>query len=345
VGVSLGDIAVRYNCELRGDPDVAVDHVATLAAAGAGALAFLANPAYRDQLDRTGATAVILGASDAEKCPCAALVTGNPYLVYARVAAELHPPAGITPGVHPRACVEPGAQVPGSCEVSAGAVIQRGAALGERVYVGPNAVIEQGVQVGDDTRILAGAVLHPGTAVGARCIVHGCAVLGADGFGNARQQDGSWIKVPQVGGVQVGDDVEIGAHTTIDRGAIGNTIIGEGVRLDNQVQVGHNVVIGAHTAIAALTGISGSTRIGSRCMVGGQVGFAGHLEVCDDVVLLGATNVAQSIDRPGVYGGAPATADDVVRWRRNAIRYQQLDDMARRLRRLEKQFGTQAKDD
>jgi UDP-3-O-[3-hydroxymyristoyl] glucosamine N-acyltransferase len=332
--LTLGELAVRNGCELRGDPDVRVDHVATLAAAGAGALAFLANPQYRSQLGGTRATAVVLAADDAAACPVACLVSANPYLTYARIAADLHPAAALRPGVAAGAHVAAGGTLPASCQVQAGAWIGEDAVLGERVYVGPNTVIGAGCRVGDDTRIAAAAVLYDGVRIGRRCLVHAGAVIGADGFGIARDTSGTWTKVPQVGSVVVGDDVEIGANTTIDRGAIGDTVIGDGVKLDNQIQVGHNVTIGAHTAIAALTGISGSTRIGARCVIGGDAAFAGHLTIVDDVVIGGGAKVAQSITRPGVYGGA-IPAGDARSWRKNAVRFGQLDEIARRLRKLE----------
>ncbi|RMF96651.1 MAG: UDP-3-O-(3-hydroxymyristoyl)glucosamine N-acyltransferase [Gammaproteobacteria bacterium] len=334
--MKLGDIALEYGCELRGDPDHAVTRVATLAAAEPDAVAFLANPAYRGQLAATRAGAVILTERDADASPVAALVTANPYLVYARLAARLHPLPAVAPGISPAAVLAADCELPASCAVAAGAVIDSGARLGERVQVGPNACIGRDVRIGDDSRLLAGVCVAAGSRIGARCVLHQGVVIGSDGFGNARTENGEWVKVPQLGAVRIGDDVEIGANTTIDRGAIDDTVIEDGVRLDNQIQVGHNVRIGAHTAIAALTGISGSTTIGRYCMIGGQVGFAGHLEIADHVVISGGTAVTHSIRRPGVYGGPASGPDEVSRWRRNAVRYQQLDDMAKRLRRLEK---------
>jgi UDP-3-O-[3-hydroxymyristoyl] glucosamine N-acyltransferase len=211
--------------------------------------------------------------------------------------------------------------------------------LGERVYLGPRAVVEAGARVGADSRLLAGVTLYPGVRLGQRCLVHAGAVLGADGFGFARNADGRYTKVPQVGGVVVGNDVEIGANTTVDRGAMEDTVIGDGVKLDNQIQVGHNVVIGAHTVIAAQVGISGSTTIGQRCIIGGQAGIAGHLHIADDVVVSGGASVTGSLRQAGIYGGGPTPADDVRRWRRNMARFSQLDELARRLREVEKAVG------
>jgi UDP-3-O-[3-hydroxymyristoyl] glucosamine N-acyltransferase len=332
--LTLGALAVRHGCELRGDPEAEVSHVATLAHAGPGALAFLANPLYRAQLSQTRATAVVLGADDAAACPVACLVSANPYLSYARMAAELHPAPACEPWIAPDARVAPGARIAPSCRIEPGAVIGANATIGARVWIGANAVVGAGSEVGEDTRVMAAAVLCDGVRVGRRCLIHSGAVIGADGFGIARGHGGAWTKVPQLGSVVLGDDVEVGANTTIDRGAIEDTVIGDGVKLDNQIQVGHNVVIGSHTAIAGLTGISGSTHIGARCIIGGDVGIAGHLRVADDVVITGGAKITHSIRAAGVIGGT-IPADEARRWRKNAVRFGQLDELARRLARLE----------
>ena len=337
MSITLGEIAARYGCELHGDPDGCVSHVATLSGAGNDAISFLANKAYRPQLESTRAAAVILSVEDVDVCPTAALVAQNPYAVYARVAAELHPPSPLLPGIDPLASVSPGSTVAETCQVAAGAVIEEGATLGDRVSIGPNCVVGRNATIGDDTCLTANVTVYHDVNIGARCLLHSGTVVGADGFGIAQDEAG-WTKVPQVGSVEIGDDVEIGANTTIDRGAIENTVIHSGVKLDNQIQVAHNVTIGAHTAIAALVGISGSTSIGAGCMIGGASMIAGHISICDHVMLAAGTGVAGSIDKPGVYGGFPANADEIGRWRKNAVRYGQLDEMARRLRKVEKQL-------
>jgi len=334
MAMTLGVLAVRHGCELRGDPGTVVDHVATLAAAKEGALAFLANPLYRSQLAATKATAVVLAAQHIDACPASCLVSENPYLTYARIAAELHPPAPPQPGVIPGAHVAERCTVPRSCRVEAGAVVGAATVLGERVFVGANAVVSAACEVGDDTRIMAGAILYDHVRVGRRCLIHSGAVIGADGFGIAREASGAWTKVPQLGAVVIGDDVEVGANTTIDRGAIEDTVIGHGVKLDNQIQLGHNVVIGDHTAIAGMVGIAGSARIGARCIIGGYAGIGGHLTIADDVVIGGGAQVTRSIDRPGIYGGA-IPADEAARWRKNAVRFGQLDELAKRIQKLE----------
>jgi UDP-3-O-[3-hydroxymyristoyl] glucosamine N-acyltransferase len=300
---SLGELAVRFGLELRGDPELRVSHVATLAQATEGSLSFLANSRYRRHLGRTRASAVVVTPSDADACPVAALVDRNPYLAYARIATLMYPVAPVTAGVHPSAVVATTANVAPSAAIGPFCVVEAGAILGERVQVGAGCTILAGVRIGDDTQLMPRVTLYAGVTIGARCLLHSGAVIGADGFGFAADA-GTWFKVPQVGSVQIGDDVEIGANTTIDRGAIGDTIVENGAILDNQIQVGHNVVIGAHTAIAACTGISGSTTIGQRCMIGGMVGFAGHLTIADDVTVTGCSLVSASIRKSGSYGGA-----------------------------------------
>ncbi len=311
---SLGEIAVRFGLVLRGDPAVRVSHVATLSNAGPGALSFLANSRYRRNLESTRAAAVVLSEEDASSCKVAALVGLNPYLEYARIAAVLHPGAAVLPGIHPSAVVGAAAQVAASAMVSAQAVIEDGAEVGDGVFVGPGCLIQRNARIGADSRLDARVTVYSNTRMGRRCIVHAGAVIGSDGFGFAR--DGAaWVKVPQVGGVLIGDDVEIGANTTIDRGAIGDTVIEDGVKLDNQIQVAHNVTIGEHTAIAACTGISGSTTIGKRCMIAGMVGFAGHLSIADDVVVTGLSLVSASIRKAGSYSSGIPIEETRV-WRR-----------------------------
>jgi UDP-3-O-[3-hydroxymyristoyl] glucosamine N-acyltransferase len=300
MAIALGELAVRFGCELCGDPDVIVDHVAALVSAGPGALSFLANPRLASQLAATHAAAVVLEPRSAAACPVAALISSNPHALFARIAALIHPPPPLRPGSHPSAIVDARARVDESCEVGAYAVIAADAVVGPRCLIGPACVIAEGVRLGADCRLLGRVTLERGVVLGARALIHAGAVIGADGFGLARE-DGRWLKVPQVGSVRIGDDVEIGANTTIDRGAIEDTVIGDGVKLDNQIQVGHNVQIGAHTAIAACTGISGSVRIGERCMIAGGCGLSGHIEIADDVVLTGMSMVPHSVTKPGVY--------------------------------------------
>jgi UDP-3-O-[3-hydroxymyristoyl] glucosamine N-acyltransferase len=320
---SLGELAVRFGLKLRGDPSLRVGSVATLSRAGAGSLSFLANSHYRRQLEMTRATAVLLNADEAQRCPVAALIDPNPYLAYARIAALMHPEISSTPGIHPSAVVASDAWIAPSASIGPLAVIEQDAQIGERVSIGPGCIVQRGASVGADSNLLLRVVLYPGVTLGQRCILHAGVVVGADGFGFA-PDGGSWVKVPQVGSVRIGDDVEIGANTTIDRGAIDDTVVENGVKLDNQIQVGHNVIIGAHTAIAACTGISGSTVIGQHCMIGGMVGFAGHLTIADDVVVTGCSLVSASIKKAGSYSSGMPTVETKL-WRRMVAHLRRLD--------------------
>lgn len=332
VTASLGELAVRFGCTLQGDPDVRVAHVATLERADAQAVAFLANPRYRRFLPQTRAGVVVLDAKSAAECPVAALIAKNPYAVYARIAAVLHPAPTAVAGRHPSAIVDPSAVIDATASIGPLAVVGARARIGPRSVVGPGCVLLDDVSIGADTRLVANVTLCASVVVGERCLMHPGVVIGGDGFGLA-PSDGEWLKVPQIGGVRIGNDVEVGANTTIDRGAIDDTVLEDGVKLDNQIQIGHNVRIGRHTAIAGCTGISGSTSIGARCMIAGQVGVAGHLSICDDVVVTGRTFVNSSIRKPGYYSGG-LTADEATRFRKNAARFHRLDELARQVRKL-----------
>jgi UDP-3-O-[3-hydroxymyristoyl] glucosamine N-acyltransferase len=260
------------------------------------------------------------------------LIAKDPYAVYARIAALLHPVPPAVPGKHPSAVVDSSATIDASASIGALAVIGARVRIGARSTIGPGCVILEGATVGADTRLVASVTLCASVVIGDRCLLHPGVVIGADGFGLA-PSDGQWLKVPQVGGARLGNDIEVGANTTIDRGAIEDTVVEDGVKLDNQIQIGHNVRIGAHTAIAGCTGISGSTTIGSRCMIAGQVGIAGHLSICDDVVVTGRTFVNSNIRKPGYYsGGLPF--DEAAPFRKNAARFHRLDELAREVRRL-----------
>jgi UDP-3-O-[3-hydroxymyristoyl] glucosamine N-acyltransferase len=311
---SLGELAVRFGLTLRGEPDLKIRSVATLSRAGSGAVSFFANSKYRRQLESTRATAVLLAPADASACPVAALIDPNPYLAYARIATLMYPQVAQTPGIHPSAVVSARARIAASASIGPLTVIEDDAEIGEQVLIGPGTVIHAGARVGAGSRLISRVTLYAGVTVGRRCILHAGAVVGSDGFGFAPDA-GSWLKIPQVGSVQIGDDVEIGANTSVDRGAIDDTVLENGVKLDNQIQVGHNVVIGEHTVIAACTGISGSTTIGKRCMIGGMVGFAGHLTIADDVEITGCSLVSASIRQAGSYSSGMPTVETRT-WRR-----------------------------
>jgi len=327
-GYSLGELAVRFGLELRGDPDLRVSRVATLQHAGPGGISFLSNARYRRQLAATRATAVVVAAADADACPVAVLVDTNPYLAYARIATLLHPAPDTVPGIHASAVVGTAAAVDASAAIGPQSVVEDGATIGPRVFLGPGCIVQRGARIGADTRLIARVTLCRDSSIGERCILHPGVVIGADGFGNA--MDGrTWVKIPQIGAVRIGNDVEIGANTTIDCGAIEDTVIEDGVKLDNQIQIGHNVTIGAHTAIASCTGISGSTTIGKRCVIGGLVGMAGHLTIADDVVITGLSMVSGSLPKPGSYtSGFPA--EETKTWWRRVARFRKLTDGRRR---------------
>ncbi len=337
MATSLGELAVRFGIELVGDPAAEVTRVATLANADSQSLSFFANKAYREQLRQTHAAAVLVHPDDAKDCPVNALLADDPYLAYARIASSLFAHADLVAGVHESAVVASSATVPQSVEVCAGALIGDDCVIGERVQIGAGAVVGPRCVIGDDSRIHANATLVQDVRMGTRCIVHPGAVVGSDGFGNA-MSDSGWVKVPQLGGVRIGNDVEIGANTTIDRGAIDDTVIGNGVRLDNLIQIAHNVEIGDHTAMAAFTGISGSAIIGKRCMFAGRAGVVGHINICDDVVVGGATMISKDIREPGFYT-ASFPAEKAKDWKRMVARFRRLDELVRRVKKLEHPAG------
>ena len=331
----LDQIVARLGGEIVGAGDTAISRIATLENAGPGDLAFLANPKYRHQLDTTRAAAVIMAPPAADGLQ-AAILTAQPYLYYARVAQWLNPPPAPEPGVHPSAVVE--GEVAASASIGPNVWIGSGAAIGEGVMIAANCSIGVGVRIGADSRLSANVAIYPGSCLGARCLVHSGAVIGADGFGFAREAEGGWVKIPQVGRVLIGDDVEIGAGTTIDRGALGDTVIADGVKLDNQIQVAHNVQIGAHTAMAGCVGIAGSTVIGARCTVGGAASILGHLRIADDVNVAAGTLVMKSIPDAGTYSGAIPFLEHGD-WLRNFSRLRHLDAMADKIRALEQRLA------
>ena len=330
---TLGEIAKAIGADLKGDAACEISGIGTLEKAGAGEVSFFSNRRYATLLKSTRASAVILKMEDRGLSPVATLVHDNPYLGYALTARLLYPEQDTVPGIHPSAVIDPGATVHPSACICAHVTVGSNSVIAENVYIGSGCVIGPDVVIGAGTRLTASVVVCTGTRIGARGLFHPGVVIGSDGFGIANDQ-GKWIKIPQTGIVVIGDDVEVGANTTIDRGAIDNTVIEDGVKIDNQVQVGHNVHIGAHTAIAGCVAIAGSVRIGKRCMIGGASGISGHLEITDDVVLMGMTGVPNSITEPGVYASA-IPAMDVRTWRKNAVSFKHLNETNVRLRKLE----------
>ena len=326
---AASELAQRFGLELRGD-DRVVHGVGTLADASPEQLGFLANPRYRAQLAETAAGVVVLRAEDAEARAGTALIARDPYVAFAKIAALFERKPLRDAGIHASAAIDPSASVDPSAHIGPHVSIGARSSVGAGAVIGPGCVIGDDCVVGEGCELVARVTLVTRVRLGKRVLIHSGAVLGADGFGIAMDH-GRWIKVPQLGGVLVGDDCEIGANTTIDRGAMGDTVLEEDVRLDNQIQVGHNVRIGAHTAMAGCSAVAGSASIGRHCLVGGGAGILGHLDVCDRVVITAMSLVTHSIREPGEYSSGTPLMDN-RRWRKSAARFKQLDDIARRTR-------------
>ncbi len=330
--IKLAELAKQLEVELKGDPALEISGVATLTAAKAGEASFFHNSKYRAELEKTAASAVIVPPEAVAFCPCAALVSTNPYLTYAKLASYFAYQPAYQPGVHPSAVVDTSCQFDESVVIGAQVVIEAGVVLGRDVVIGPGSFIGEGVVIGDGSRLDAKVSLYHHVELGKRVQLASGVVVGSDGFGNAMQQ-GRWHSVPQLGRVVIEDDVVIGANTTIDRGALGDTRIGEGVRLDNQIQIGHNVEVGAHTAIAACVGIAGSTKIGRHCLIGGAAGISGHLTIADKVIVTGMAMITNSIAQPGMYSSGTGFMPN-SEWRKSAVRFRQLDKLARQVKVL-----------
>jgi UDP-3-O-[3-hydroxymyristoyl] glucosamine N-acyltransferase len=333
---TLAEIADILQGEVHGDPHCRITGVSTLQTAKKGDITFLDNIRYRQYLADTQASAVLMSAAHIADCQTNAIILDNPYLGYAKTASLFENLPKVCMGIHPTAVIGL------HCQIDPSASIGPLCVIGDHTIIGPNAVIGEGSSIGERCVIGASTYLWPrvtlyyAVQIGERVIIHSGAVIGSDGFGFAHNK-GQWHKVPQLGTVIIGNDVEIGANTTIDRGALNNTTIANGVKIDNQVQIAHNVSIGAHTAIAGCVGIAGSTSIGQYCQIGGGTGIAGHIKITDWVMLAGGSLVAQSITEPGAYAsGIPA--HPLINWKKNMVRVHQLDELARRLRNLEKRI-------
>jgi UDP-3-O-[3-hydroxymyristoyl] glucosamine N-acyltransferase len=334
---TLDRLAERLGATLRGAADKPISGLATLQEAGPGQLSFLANPQYRKYLGDCQASAVLLTAADAEGFAGDALIVVNPYLAYAEISHLFdRKPQGVA-GVHPTASIAVDAQVDASASIGAYVVVESGAQIGAGVTLGAHCVVGARSVIGEGGWLAPRVTLYHDVRIGKRVMIQSGAVIGGEGFGFANEK-GVWQKIAQIGGVLIGDDVEIGANTTIDRGALADTLIGNGVKLDNQIMIAHNVQIGDNTAMAGCAGISGSTKIGKNCMIAGGVGMVGHIEVCDGVFVTGMTMVTRSITEPGAYSSGTAM-QPAGEWRKSAARIRQLDEMARRLKELEKQLA------
>jgi len=336
--LKLSELAEQFNLQYHGDGDTLIEGVGTLSDATGSQLSFLSNPAYRDQLATTRAAVVLVSADDAGHCPVNTLVAADPYVSYAKIAAWLEPKRPLKPGIHPTASIDSTVSLGSDVHVGANVVIGPGCEIADAVMIGPGCVITADCKLGTACRLEANVTLCDGVVIGKRSIVHPGAVIGSDGFGLAFDQN-HWVKIPQLGAVRIGDDCEIGANTTIDRGAIGDTILEDDVRLDNQIQIGHNVHIGAHTAMAGRVGISGSTQIGKYCMFAGASGTVGHIRVADHTTVNFCSVVTRSITQPGTVWSAALPAQPQREWNRSLAHLRRLQTLARRVLRLEKSTG------
>lgn len=331
---TLEELGLRCEARVIGDKDRVIHSLATLQTAGPGQLSFFANSRYLKQLKASEAEAVLVSEAHQADVKGAALVVADPYLAFARLTHLFDWRDDCSPGVHPSANIDPAAQVSPEAEVGAGVAIAAGTVVEAGVVIGANTSIGRDCRLGAGTRLEAGVTLYPNVRIGERVLVHSGAVIGADGFGFAPDKKGGWVKICQLGGVLIEDDVEVGAGVTIDRGALDDTHIERGVKLDNQVQVAHNVRIGEGTAIAGCTAIAGSTRIGRHCTIAGMSGITGHLDIADGTHVTAMTLVSRSITKPGAYSSGTGI-EPHQQWKRNVVRFRQLDELTRRVRKLE----------
>lgn len=334
--IQLAKLAEHVDGEVIGDKNCLINSVATLVHAKPGQISFFASNAYKQDLLTTHATAVIVTQAYVQDCSVTALVVKNPHVAYAKIAQLLNPAPAFSPFHHPSAVIDSSCRIHPDTIVGANAVIEAGATLEKGVYVGPNCTVGKNAFLAEDVRLVANVTICHAVRIGKRTLIHPGVVIGADGFGQALD-NGRWIKIPQLGTVVIGEDVEIGACTSIDRGAIDDTIIGDGVKLDNQIQIAHNVHVGDHTVMAAKVGIAGSTHVGKHCLIGGMVGIAGHLRIVDRVIITGMSFIAKDIDQPGSYSsGIPS--EETYHWHRICVHIKQLDELVQRVRKLEKQL-------
>jgi UDP-3-O-[3-hydroxymyristoyl] glucosamine N-acyltransferase len=335
---TLAELADILAVSCQGDPNRQISGMATLASATAGQLSFLANSKYEQALRTTSASVVIVAPDMVAACPADCLISDNPYLTYAKASQLFADHSAYSSGIHPTAFVSASATVADSANIGANASIADGAVIAANCTIGPGCAIGKGSVIGEDSLLHANVSVYHDVVIGCRAIIHSSAVIGGDGFGFApsdNREQGGWIKIAQLGGVRIGDDVEIGAGTTIDRGALDNTIIGDRVILDNMVMIGHNVELGDNVAMAACSGVSGSTRVGRNCTISGGAGIIGHAVMVDNVHITAMTMVTKSILEPGSYSSGTSMQESSV-WRRNAVRFSQLDSINKRLKKLEK---------
>ncbi|AGB83728.1 UDP-3-O-(3-hydroxymyristoyl)glucosamine N-acyltransferase [Serratia rubidaea] len=335
--IRLADLAQQLDAQLHGDGDLVITGIASMHSAQTGQITFLSNSRYQQQLSSCQASAVVLTEADLPHCRSAALVVKNPYLTYARMAQLMDTTPAPAQDIAPSAVISPEAQLGQNVAVGANAVIESGAVLGDNVVIGPGCFIGKNARLGAGTRLWANVTVYHEVEIGQGCLIQSGTVIGADGFGYANER-GNWVKIPQLGTVIIGDRVEIGACTTIDRGALDNTLIGNGVIIDNQCQIAHNVVIGENTAVAGGVIMAGSLKIGRYCQIGGASVINGHMEIADQVVVTGMGMVMRPITEPGVYSsGIPLQPNKA--WRKTAALVMNIDEISKRLKAVERKVG------
>lgn len=332
---SLEQLADFTGCRIKGDTTVVIDSVAAIDEANEGHISFISNPKYIKSLEGCSASAVVLSQELAENFPGNSLISEDPYLTIAEIINLLYRQAAVTPFVHPNSNIAKDTKLAPDITIGPFVTIEEGVTIESGVQIGAGCYVGKNSSIGRNSLLHPNVNIYSDSKIGSDVIIHSGAVIGADGFGFALQKDKSWFKILQIGNVIIGDRVEVGANTCIDRAALGSTILHDGVKLDNLIQIGHNVVIGNDTAIAASAAVAGSTKIGKRCQIGGSTGISGHLQIADNVTITGKSFVIKSIRKAGIYSSG-ITADDNVKWRKNAVRFKQLDDLAKDVKDLKK---------
>ncbi|WP_423062702.1 UDP-3-O-(3-hydroxymyristoyl)glucosamine N-acyltransferase [Candidiatus Paracoxiella cheracis] len=332
---TLAELAKTIGAEVRGDAQCKIKGVASIAHAQPGDICYLVNSQYRPHLLNTKASAVLLSKKFISDCPTNALVMANPQLGFAKLLEVLYPKNHVRSGIHPTAVIGEGCEIDSSVTIAPHVVIEDNVTIGSGTIIGSGTVIGEGSSLGAHCHLHPNVTLYHHVVCGDRVILHSGVVIGADGFGMAQDEQKQWVKIPQIGRVVIGNDVEIGANSAIDRGALNDTVIGNGVKIDNQVMIGHNCHIGDHTVIAGCAGIAGSTKVGRHCMIGASAGLNGHIEICDHVMITGFGMIQKSITEPGIYSSGTGMQTN-REWHKSVIRFWQLDDIAKRLKHLER---------
>ena len=333
---TLAQLAELFDAKIIGDANCLIDSVAPVQDAHDSAISFVSSPRFAKYLADTKAAAVIVSEDLIEHLSGPALLVKNPRASYARIATLLYPQLKPAAGIHASAVIEPSAQIDESAYIGANCVIEAGVYISAEAYIGPSCVIGRDSVIGAGSYLHANVTIYSDCKLGKHCIIHSSTVIGADGFG-FEHDAGEWVKIPQVGGVQIGDHVEIGACSTVDRGALQDTVIADGVKLDNHIQIAHNVKVGAHTVMSNGVGVAGSTVIGENCLIGGMTGIKDNIEITDNVIITAMSLVSKSLTKAGSYS-SNTPIDDTRTWRKNSARFRQLDVLARRIQDLEKQI-------